>query len=39
MNEENTALEYQKNKESFLDFLALMIQKYNKQQRKRKPKK
>ncbi len=39
MNEENTALEYQKNKELFLDFLALMIQKYSKKQRKRKPKK
>ena len=30
MNEENTSLEYKKNKEEFLDFLALMILKYQK---------
>lgn len=41
MNEENTSLEHKKNKDEFLDFLALMILKYQKKvlTKKTKPKK
>lgn len=41
MNEETTILEHKKNKDEFLDFLALMILKYQKKvlTRKSNPKK
>lgn len=41
MNEENNSLEYKKNKDEFLNFLALMILKYQKKvlEKKTRPKK